>query len=155
MTLSLHSSYLKNINNVFAPFIMKDENLVHLYDDQDFLNIYEEFLKRNNISYSSIYDFCGSQVMLDKDDNVFYINVYNMEEIKFILLPALVENNLLSEDIRESLNKFDTILDYKCVDSLQIPDLECWNQYLTDDFSVIKSEKTTYFVSLKGQVKKT
>jgi len=145
----LHSVYLEELGNLYLPFLVKNLSLLELYGIPTFCELFSKILKQYSITQGCIYEMSGSQFLKDREGNAYLINVYGKEEIDYLVLPHL-EEILLEDAFKNELLNFQSVLDYKSPQRTEIPDLKEWKNLTTSSFSIIKSSKSTYFVTFKA-----
>jgi CheY-like chemotaxis protein len=147
----LHATYLEELGNIYIPFIVKNHGLLSLYGDPRFVEFFFTVVNQNHIEQACVYEMFGSQILRDKNGCMYLLNVYEQEEIEALVFPHLDEKHPVY-DFEEALRTFKVILDFKQLKKTEIPILEDWSIFITQNFSVIEVSKTRYFVTLKRLV---
>lgn len=144
----LHATYLEELGNIYVPFIVKNHGLLSLYSNPRFVEFFFAAVNQNHIEQACVYEMFGSQVLRDRSGGMHLLNVYEQEEIEALVFPHLDEKHP-AYDFEEGLKNFKVILDFKQLKKTEIPALENWDIFITQNFSVIEVLNTRYFVTLK------
>lgn len=149
MVKKLHTMYLDELRNIFLPFIIKNSKLLSLYENPYFGDFFSKTIHQNSVNQSCIYELSGSQLLRNKAGDFLTLNVYEQQEIEELVLPHL-EENFEDQELKKNLQDFKFILDFKNPDNTEIPPLEKWEPFITKDFSIIETENTRYFLTVKS-----